>query len=72
MAVHTAWQAVIARLGPLPPGCKSLTSQELTFLLESVDNACQLREQEIDGAVQDMFRHVPPFLHKMLRKLLLS
>jgi hypothetical protein len=72
MAVHTAWQAINKRLGLLPPGCKSLNNQELTFLLESVDNASRQREQEIDEAIDNVFRYVPGILHTTLRKLLHS
>jgi hypothetical protein len=71
MAILTAWQAVTVRLGKLPPGCKTLNNEELTFLLDSVDNARRQREQEIDTAVSDMFQHVPGVLHKTLRKILL-
>jgi len=70
MVVKTAWHAVVAKLGPLPPACKSLNNDELSFIADSLDQARRAHESELDRDLEHWLRGMPALLRKSMRRLL--
>ncbi len=70
MVVKTAWHAVVAKLGPLPPACKSLNNDELSFLHASLEQARRVREQELDHELSGWINSLPFFLQRAVNRLL--
>lgn len=70
MVVKTAWHAVVAKLGPLPPACKSLNNDELCFLADSLDRARRAHEHELDRDLEHWLMGMPALLRKTVSRLL--
>jgi len=70
MVTKTAWQAVVAKLGPLPPACKTLNNDELNFLLDSLERTRRAREHDLDSELSHWLESLPLLWRRSLRRLL--